>query len=282
MFGKEIDGIEVYQVGKLQLWTWCSWSRHGYDYARSFGNYTLYCNAESLAKGKYVVLEGTVEFGRIWSKPWVVASYGSLKKAVAAVKDYQEYEYYKLGFQHSLSGNAYTHFYEIWQICDDDELWTSWIYDSALSLEVSDEDFDELADDVFPFGDCWDACIDACTPACDGDSEKAETKSETIMEKANRLGDEAQGNYDLYGGITSGLTDLCDYLGIHWDEYDELADDAKHAIQDFWRKLVVWDNRYSRFCWNILIDDDMTADLLKEHYSARIWHNDGSLRFREC
>lgn len=165
MFGKEIEGVEVYQVGKLQLWTWCSWSRHGYDYARSFGNYTLYCNAESLAKGKYVVLEGTVEFGRIWSKPWVVASFGSLKNAVAAVKDYQEYEHYKLGFQHSLSGNAYTHFYEIWQICDDDELWTSWIYESALSLEVTDEDFDELADDAYPFGDCWDASIDACTPS---------------------------------------------------------------------------------------------------------------------
>lgn len=281
MFGKEIDGIEVYQVGKLQLWTWCSWSRHGYDYARSFGNYTLYCNAESLAKGKYVVLEGTVEFGRIWSKPWVVASYSSLKKAVAAVKDYQEYEYYKLGFQHSLSGNAYTHFYEIWQICDDDELWTSWIYDSALSLEVSDEDFDELADDAFPFGDCWDSCIDACTPTGYGDSEKADTESETVLDKAKRLEVEAQGNYDLYGVTTQGPTDILDYLGIYCGDYEELTDDAQDAIGDFWDNLTVLDDRYGHICWNTLIDEEMTAKLA-EHYSERIWNGDGSLRFREC
>ena len=267
--------VEVYEVGKRQFNEFCN----------TLDNIILsFCRVR---RNDYVVISGWSSFGHQPSYVDYEHVFRSLDSAIGFVSNMQEANLFAF-LKNSFRINHGRH-YEIWHIVDDDELWTGW--ESAVEssktadysdLEVPDEDFDELADDAYPFGDCWDACIDACTPSGYGDSERAETKSETIMEKVNRLGDEAQGNYDLYGGITSGPTDLCDYLGIHWDEYDELADDAKHALQDFWRKLVVWDNRYSRFCWNILIDDDMTADLLKEHYSGRIWHKDGTLRFCEC
>lgn len=145
MFSNVIDGVEVFEVGKLQLWSWCGWTRRGYDSASSYGCEPLYVSADSLAKGRYVVIEGTAEFGRLYRRNWVVASFTSIRKAVAAVNDYVEYDAYKLGRELSLGGHVLVHYYEVWHIVDDGELWQAWeaMSDCCQRLDIQVQSMDD-------------------------------------------------------------------------------------------------------------------------------------------
>lgn len=197
----------------------------------------------------YVVISAWCDFGHQPSYVDYDRVFRTLNRAIGYVHDMQESNLLSCQMRSSLNHGRH---YEVWHIVDDDELWQGW--ESAVESS-------KTADDV-----------------C---SEDAETKDESIIDKVNRLADEAQDNYDLYGVVTQGAADMLDYLNIYCGDYDNLTDDSVDAMDEFWDKLTVWDNRNGHACWNTLIDEETTAELI-EYYSDRIWHEDGSLRLREC
>lgn len=126
-FDKVVDGIDVFSVGKQQLWDWCSYNGREYT-----GWLPEHCSvnsyADSLRKGIYLVVELPAAFGRVL-KPQLIASCTSLKSAVRLACAYDEYR----------SRRAYPSYcaygcdYEIWHVVDDGDLWQAWDHDAELS-----------------------------------------------------------------------------------------------------------------------------------------------------
>ena len=131
-FHKVVDGIDVFAVGKQQLWDWCSWSSRGLD----CGGYgaAIICYADSLRKGSYVVVESHARLGQV-GKCTVVDSFGSLRAALSTVKDYLNADAQM--FAQLRTGWLYAHDYEIWRVVDDGDLWQGW-EQACLSVEHVD------------------------------------------------------------------------------------------------------------------------------------------------
>lgn len=133
MFSKVVNGFEVFEVGKHQLWDWCGWGVSG----RQFGccSMPVECNSDSLALGKYLVVE--LDF-RIqdtaatagcfldtivqFSKPKVWQAERSLKSAI----DFACALVITPGSHYGLSSNHIGNLIEIWHVVDDARLWQDW------------------------------------------------------------------------------------------------------------------------------------------------------------
>lgn len=130
---KVVDGVEVYQVGKQQLWDWCGWTSHGFDSAHSYNNEPVICHAESLRKGVYLVVGGPATFGMFW-RPRVLETCTSLKAAL-------DWAAFELAFHNDClatwTDSRYNlgYDFEIWHVVDDAELWQEW--DNASAAYVA-------------------------------------------------------------------------------------------------------------------------------------------------
>ena len=105
--GREVD---VFEVGKQQLWDWCGWP----CYIGS-PDTSMSVNVKSLRKGCYVVVEGRATFGRM-GKLWACYSCGSRRHALEVAG------WYMASAESCASVSPYVHEYEVWHVVDDDEL----------------------------------------------------------------------------------------------------------------------------------------------------------------
>lgn len=128
---KQVEGIDVFAVGKRQLWDWCGWSSRGLE----CGVYAMYCYADSLRKGVYVVVESHARLGQV-SKCIVAASFGSLRAAANYVNCCIDSDVRM--FAELRKGWLYAHDYEIWHVVDDGELWDYWNDRAAYALYMAD------------------------------------------------------------------------------------------------------------------------------------------------
>lgn len=125
-FDKVVDGIDVFSVGKQQLWDWCSYN--GREFTGWLPEHTSVISyADSLRKGIYLVVELPAAFGRVL-KPQLIASYTSLKSAVSLARTYDEYRLLACPY-----GCEYGCDYEIWHVVDDSDLWNSWDSDASAN-----------------------------------------------------------------------------------------------------------------------------------------------------
>lgn len=125
-FDKVVDGIDVFSVGKQQLWDWCSYN--GREFTGWLPEHTSVISyADSLRKGIYLVVELPAVFGRVL-KPQLIASCTSLKSAVGLALTYDEYRLLACPY-----GSEYGCDYEIWHVVDDGDLWQAWDHDAELS-----------------------------------------------------------------------------------------------------------------------------------------------------
>lgn len=95
--------------------------------------------------GDYVVVECAGCLGYV-SRPRLVVSYVSLDKALAAAAAY-------------LAGDArttYAHDYEVWHVCDDDDLWQAWEHEAWIARMLDGGMYDKVY--VLPSGTEGDAC----------------------------------------------------------------------------------------------------------------------------
>lgn len=117
MFNRVVDGIDVFEVGKEQLWGWC------HHQARYVGlRPVIYSGADSLRKGLYVVVEHSAMFGVMECMSHICFSFSSLKKAVQYVQNQSDVERYGA---EKWNGRILSDF-EIWHIVDDYVLWYDW------------------------------------------------------------------------------------------------------------------------------------------------------------
>lgn len=124
-FDKVVDGIDVFSVGKQQLWDWCSYNGREFTGWRP-EHYSVVTYADSLRKGIYLVVELPATFGRVL-KPQLIASCTSLKSAVGLALVYDEYRLLACPY-----GRSYGCDYEIWHVVDDSDLWDSWDSDASM------------------------------------------------------------------------------------------------------------------------------------------------------
>lgn len=140
------NGVEVYDVGKSQLWEWAHWAAAGAGNAQAWHGVpqTVAVEAESLAKGSYVVME--LQFsGRVqdvaemiclqdatfFVKVTAKASARSLKEAVELAGLYKISKPMTTCYP-SYIGSV-NNLVEVWHIVDDAELWQGWEYGVAQS-----------------------------------------------------------------------------------------------------------------------------------------------------
>lgn len=139
------DGVEVYNVGKSQLWEWAHWAAAGAGNAQKWTeDATVDVMAESLAKGSYIVME--LQFsGRVqdvadmicvqdatfFVKVTAKASTRSLKEAVELAGLYKISKPMTTCYP-SYIGSV-NNLVEVWHVVDDAELWQDWEYGVAQS-----------------------------------------------------------------------------------------------------------------------------------------------------
>lgn len=125
---RTINGVDVYEVGKEQLWDWC-YECHAYGWGRCIDNY-----ADSLDAGRYALVSSHVRFGKFAGLS-IVNTYGSLRSALRAAQTYIDAES-NIPFGTSRAHGMYSHEYEVWHIVDDCELYGDWCARAAASLQI--------------------------------------------------------------------------------------------------------------------------------------------------
>lgn len=149
------DGVEIYDVGKSQLWEWAHWAAAGAGNAQSWHGIdkTVDVNSESLAKGSYLVME--VQFcGHVQDAADVLsiqdsstitrviaqASTRNLKEAVELANLYKIKR--PMPTCHPSYISSVNNITEIWHVVDDAELWQEWEYGVAQSHIAQGRDTD--------------------------------------------------------------------------------------------------------------------------------------------
>lgn len=134
--------VEVFEVGKRQLGE-------------------LVDHDLSFSCGDYVVVSMGAVFGRVSDELNLIERYCSEYWAFRSAEEMQ-----RISCTFAAAyGRACVCDYEVWHVVDDTELWADWELRAAMAWADSpDYDFDELAEDAYPFGDCWESCIEACEP----------------------------------------------------------------------------------------------------------------------
>lgn len=137
-----VDGVEVFEVGKRQLWDWAHWAAAGAGNAQAWHGVpqTVEVMAESLAKGKYVVMElqfcapvafdgekPCIQDAKVILKPGAMVSTRSLRESVEYADVYR-IDGYSCG-----DGDALVALVEIWHIVDDGDLWQAWEVEAAAA-----------------------------------------------------------------------------------------------------------------------------------------------------
>ena len=117
--------VEVYEVGKQQLWDWCGWTGRANDYHFDTSK-TIYCYADSLRKGMYLVMETSAKFGRFSPRLNVVCACSSMRGALVTVANYVDYDERHRFDVDDLHDGVILHDYEIWHVVDDFDLWGNW------------------------------------------------------------------------------------------------------------------------------------------------------------
>ena len=116
---KVVDGVEVYQVGKQQLWDWCAYN--GREFTGWLPEHqSVHSYADSLRKGIYLVVEVCATFGRLGDVQ-LAQSYTSLKSAVKMARAYDD----AMTACVLVRGGRLAYGYEVWHVVDDAELWFS-------------------------------------------------------------------------------------------------------------------------------------------------------------
>ena len=151
-FMQTVDGFEVFGVGAEQVRGWCGWRGRKVTGKLDTGTY-----CDTLRKGAWLVVSNHASFGHMGGTPMVLWA-GCKRDALAIARAQVR------GAKSSFDYAGICFGVEIWRVYGDDELWGDWDYAAACSLEPDDGDFDELADDAYPFGDCWESCYKACRP----------------------------------------------------------------------------------------------------------------------
>lgn len=196
-----MQNVEVYEVGQGQLWSWLphsqQWSGGDEPSMYCIG---YYADMDDFPKGRLFVVVEMAERGGRYSKPWLVGFYGSALTAATTIEMYEE--------SCRDDPRGVNHSYEVWKIVDDADLWQEWEYRASLALQFDDADFDELADDAHPFGDCWESCIAACTPQNDDDV----LDSLEQLRAAGELDGESFGEGYYHCDVTFDATELTEEL----------------------------------------------------------------------
>lgn len=140
------DGVDIYDVGKSQLWEWAHWANAGAGNAQAWHGIekTVSVDAESLAKGVYLVME--VQFcGHVQDANDVICiqdanyvttvtakvSARSLKEAVELARLYKIKSPLPTCYPSYIS--SVNNLVEVWHVVDDAELWQDWEYGVAQS-----------------------------------------------------------------------------------------------------------------------------------------------------
>ena len=105
---KTISSCDVFDVGKLQLWSWAGYgrSRNGMPGVRCVGY-------DTMRKGAYVIVELQAIFGCLANVPAIVASATSLRSAKDMVRSFDSV---------NPCGGIASDF-EIWHILADDDVY---------------------------------------------------------------------------------------------------------------------------------------------------------------
>lgn len=144
---RTIDGFEVYNVGKSQLWEWSHWAAAGAGNANAWHGIEQTVDAfyaDSLAKGVYLIME--LQFGgrvqdvadilciqdaNTISRVSAKASTRSLKEAVELAGLYKISKPMPTCYP-SYIGSV-NNIIEIWHVVDDGDLWQEWDLQAAAA-----------------------------------------------------------------------------------------------------------------------------------------------------
>lgn len=152
------NGVEVYDVGKQQLWSWAHWAAAGAGNAQAWHGIpqTIEVMADSLAKGSYLVMElqfcspvaddgekPCIQDAKVVLKPGAMVSTRSLREALELVEVYR-IDGYPCG-----DGDALTALVEIWHIVDDGDLWREWDIAAAKAGGDASKEYEGLAVSCF-------------------------------------------------------------------------------------------------------------------------------------
>ena len=135
---KAPDGTMVFRVGRQQLWDWTDWTCEGLGHKTR----TMWCAAESLQTGDYVVVECCACFGAV-SMPHVCGSFRSMRIAVMVRDVYMAKE----PDVYVRNGIVRGHEFEIWHIVDDCELWSDWEKRANLCRQCPCDEMPEVSEE---------------------------------------------------------------------------------------------------------------------------------------
>ena len=111
-----MQDVDVFEVGKD--WAWHAFGWRGLPLGRLKNT----CNADSMAKGKWLVVSTCARFDNANGVVYIDASFGSLSAARCWLREQMRMEdaaMYKYGYVYGVE-------YEIWHVVDDEQLWGEW------------------------------------------------------------------------------------------------------------------------------------------------------------
>lgn len=192
-----MQNVEVYEVGKEQLWRWLDLNGAEND---GVGCY-VETACVNMYEGCYVVVMNWASFGFVPIRPAVMYSSETLHAALSFIArrlDGDEYDMLNRGIAYE---------YEVWHIEDDDNLWSAWEYRVLHASDINDVDFDELADDAWPFCDYTERYA-VCTPQNDDDV----LDSLEQLRAAGELDGESHGDGYYHCDVTFDAKELTEEL----------------------------------------------------------------------
>ena len=143
---KVVDGVEVFEVGKQQLWHWAHWAVSGPNNAAKWDSIygSVDVLSDSLAKGRYLVVslnfavgcildtidDSCIQDANIVGIVTVVSNYRSQRAAVETSKILAA----DINSAKSKTdyGNLYT-VVEVWHVVDDGDLWQAWDLEASAA-----------------------------------------------------------------------------------------------------------------------------------------------------